>query len=251
MDKKGILNKIKELFSTEKFEQDYKTQDGRIIRCYGGLDVGTAVKEITEDGEMDVEDGNYVLEDGMVLIVKGGMIENVEETTGEEMGDMDIENDDVMMEGEYKNEINTKLMDGTEVRILSKGDALSVGDAVEVKDAEGNFVKAPEGRHELEGGLVVYVDAEGYINEMETAQTDKTTEKEEGMAEMAEVFSALSSLVDEVKKLRDEVKSVKKENTELKNNFNQFSKSPSAEPTKHEVKFSKQDKDAKLKFFAR
>lgn len=255
MDKKNILTKIKELFNTqeEKFEgMDYKTQDGRILRVMGGMDVGTKVMEITPDGEMDIEDGNYVLEDGMVLIIKGGMIENVEETTDEMEEVTDTITDDVEMgddmkdemEGEYKNEIDTKLVDGTEVRVLTKGDAVSVGDMVLVKVGEG-YKEAPEGKHELEGGLVVYTDVQGNINEIETKQTEENDE-------MSELFTSISTLVNEVKSLRGELLTIKNENEELKSKFSKFSKEPSEEPTKHEIKFSsKMTKEDKLKFFKR
>lgn len=276
MDKKGILTKIKELFSTEVFEQDYKTQDGRIIRVYGGLDVGTEVKELSEDGEMAIEDGNYILEDGVVLMIHGSKIAEITEVQDTEEGEDEeamallpelkekvkevveekkekkkeeikdkMGNYKDKMGEDYKNEIDTKLKDGTEVRVITKGDAVSVGDMVLVKVGEG-YKEAPAGRHELEGGLVVYTDEQGYINELETAETEK--KDEEGMAEM---FEAMNTLLNEVSKLRIEIKSVKNENNILRSQFNQFSKAPSASPTKHEVKFSKQDKDAKLKFFAR
>ena len=255
MDKKNILTKIKELFNTqeEKFETDYKTQDGRIIRCYGnGLEVGEIVKEITEEGEMDIEDGNYVLEDGIVLNIKGGMIESVGETTDEmeEITDTiteDVEMGDDMkdrMEDGYNNEIDTKLVDGTEIRVLTKGDAISVGDMVLVKVGEG-YKEAPEGRHEVEGGLVVYTDAQGNINEIETKETEENDE-------MSELFTSISKLVDEVKELRKELGEVKNENVELKSKFSKFSKEPSDEPTKHEIKFSgKMTKDDKINFFRR
>jgi hypothetical protein len=261
MDKKGILTKIKELFTSESFEQDYKTQDGRIIRVMGGLDVGTEVKELDSEGESDIEDGNYILEDGVVLMIHGGKITEITEITNDEegedeeamgdykekdeMGDKKPEEEKDDMESPYNKEIDTKLVDGTEIRILTKGEAISVGDMVLVKVGEG-YKEAPEGRHEVEGGLVVYTDAEGNINEIETKETEE--KDEEGMAE---VFAAITSLVDEVKKLRSDIKKVKEENIELKNKFNKFAKEPSATPTKHEVKFNKNDKDAKLKFFAR
>jgi predicted RNase H-like nuclease (RuvC/YqgF family) len=264
MDKKNILTKIKELFNTEveKFEgMDYKTQDGRILRVMGGMDVGTKVMEITPDGEMNVEDGNYVLEDGMVLIIKGGMIESVEETTDEmeEITDTiteDVEMGDDMkdrMEDGYKNEIDTKLVDGTEIRVLTKGEAISVGDMVLVKVGEG-YKEAPEGRHEVEGGLVVYTDAEGNINEIETKETEEEDEmgNMKDKEEMSELFNSITKLVDEVKSLRTELGEIKNENVELKSKFSKFSKEPSEEPTKHEIKFSgKMTKDDKLKFFGR
>jgi flagellin-like hook-associated protein FlgL len=258
MDKKGILTKIKELFSTEveKFAADYRTQDGRIIRCYGeGLEVGEMVKEVTEDGEVDIEDGDYTLEDGMVLNIMGGKIENIGEMTDEmeditvdtdvEMGDMkDKEEKDEMADG-YKNEIDTKLVDGTEIRVLTKGDAISVGDMVLVKVGEG-YKEAPEGRHEVEGGLVVYTDAEGNINEIETAQTEERDE-----TGMEEVFSAISTLVDEVKSLRGELKTIKEENETLKTRVNKFAAEPSAEPLPTKVEFKSKSKQDILAFMSK
>ena len=257
MDKKGILTKIKELFSNteESFAGDYKTQDGRIIRCYGeGLDVGAEVKEITSEGEMDIEDGDYMLEDGITLTIASGKITSVGEMTDEmeevsvddsidtevEMGDMK----DKMADG-YKNEIDTKLLDGTEIRVLTKGDAISVGDMVLVKVGEG-YKGAPEGRHEVEGGLVVYTDAEGNINEIETAQTEERDE-----TGMEEVFSAISNLVDEVKSLRGELNSIKKENQELKTRVNKFAAEPSAEPLPTKVEFKSKSKSDILAFMSK
>jgi flagellin-like hook-associated protein FlgL len=252
MDKKNILTKIKELFNSqeEKFEGDYKTQDGTIIRVMGGLDVGTEVKELDSEGESDIEDGNYVLEDGVVLMIHGGKIVEVTEmeevtdtiTEDVEMGEHDKDKD--MMEDGYKNEIDTKLVDGTEIRVLTKGEAISVGDMVLVKVGEG-YKEAPEGRHEVEGGLVVYTDKEGNINEIETKQTEENDE-------MSELFTSISTLVNEVKSLRGELLTIKNENEELKSKFSKFSKEPSEEPTKHEIKFSgKMTKEDRLKFFKR
>ena len=255
MDKKNILTKIKELFNTqeEKFEgMDYKTQDGRILRVMGGMDVGTEVMEITPDGEMTIEDGNYVLEDGMVLMIHGGKITEVTEIEDEMEEVTDTITEDVEMGGDYKDkmedgynkEIDTKLVDGTEIRVLTKGDAISVGDMVLVKVGEG-YKEAPEGRHEVEGGLVVYTDAQGNINEIETKETEENDE-------MSELFTSISKLVDEVKELRKELGEVKNENVELKSKFSKFSKEPSDEPTKHEIKFSgKMTKDDKINFFRR
>jgi len=264
MDKKNILTKIKELFNTEveKFEgMDYKTQDGRILRVMGGMDVGTQVMEITPDGEIDIEDGNYVLEDGMVLMIHGGKITEVTEIEDEMEEVTDTITEDVEMGGDYKDkmedgynkEIDTKLVDGTEIRVLTKGDAISVGDMVLVKVGEG-YKEAPEGRHEVEGGLVVYTDKEGNINEIETKETEEEDEmgNMKDKEEMSELFKSISKLVDEVKSLRTEVGDLKNENNELKSKFSKFSKEPSEEPTKHEIKFSgKMTKDDKLKFFRR
>lgn len=248
MDKKSILLKVKELFTSneEKFEgTDYKTQDGRVLRIIGSIDVGTEVKEITEEGEVSIEDGNYILEDGVVLMIHGGKITQVSEVvnegedTEEEMGDM---KDKTKME-----DLETELMDGTKVKVI--GGLLEVGSKVEV-EVEGNWVKAPEGQHNLKDGRVIYVDGDGLINEIQTPDTKK--EDEVGMnEELNEVFNSINLLVNEVKALRTEIGEVKKENTELKSKFSKFSKEPSEEPTKHEIKFKKMTKDDKLKFFGK
>lgn len=247
MDKKGILTKIKELFSTEveKFQTDYKTQDGRVVRVMGGMDVGTEVKELTEDGEVDVEDGNYILEDGMVLMIHGGKIAEVTETE-DVMEDATVD-EEVM--GEHKEEeeeaiemSETTLMDGTKVRV--EGD-LEVGNKVEV-EVDGVYVKAPEGQHDLADGRVIYVDAEGLINEIETPDTE--TEDETGMEE---VFSAISNLVDEVKSLRGELNSIKEANETLKTRVNKFAAEPSAEPLPTKVEFKTKSKQDILTFMSK
>ena len=251
MDKKNILTKIKELFNSEveRFEgTDYKTQDGRIIRCYGGgLEVGEMVKEITSEGEVDIEDGNYVLEDGIVLIIKGGMIESVEEEMEEVTDTITedvsmIEQDKDMVEEDKMADLETTLMDGTKVRVI--GGELVVGAKVEA-EIDGKYINAPEGQHNLADGRVIYVDADGLINEIETPDTKKEDE------EMSDLFSAVSKLVDEVKSLKNEVKLIKEENDTLKSKFGKFSKEPSDTKTTHEVKLSTMSKDDRLKFFGK
>jgi len=246
MNKASILGKIKELFSAEEYSfADYKTADGRIIRCKSdSLDVGSELVEITADGEVPLTDGEYTLEDGLVLEVEGSKViemKSSEESISEE--DMGYKNKEEEMEDEYKNQIDTKLVDGTEIRILSKGEAVSVGDRVLVKDGE-EYKTAPEGKHEVEGGLVVYTDAEGNINEIETKETEERDD-----TKLNEVFSSLEILMNELKSLKDELISVKNENEELKASVNKFAKAPSTEPLKQTVDLRKTTKEDKLKFF--
>ena len=215
--KSNILAKIKELFAEEKMAMDYTTIDCKTIRCMGseGLKIGEAVREVVE--EQDLADGNYELNDGKILSISAGEIKEIkevekdddsetgtiEEKMGKNMGEPNVIKE--KMEGI----VETKLMDGTEVRVMVVGDTLAIGDKVEVKDAEGNFVKAPEGRHETIDGLVIYVDAEGLINEIETEDTRR-------IAEMKEMFEAISKLTDVVSSLKEKFEKVSTENTELK-----------------------------------
>ena len=135
MNKKTILGKIKELFNTdEKFGADYKTTDGRIIRCYGeGLDVGEMVKEITADGEVDLPNGDYELEDGLMLNVVDGKITNItEQTEAEEIDVDDVENSISM---EDKEELGPYTMIGSKFRFVA-GHCNSGNGPITIKNSE-------------------------------------------------------------------------------------------------------------------
>lgn len=248
----NIIAKIKELFAEEKMAMDYTAATGEIIRCIGdGLKVGEKVVNVAAEKEAPLPDGNYLLNNGKSITVAAGEIKEINEYNAENKpNEIYMEKDMEMGMGEdkmadYKNEIASKLKDGTEVKVLSKGDALSVGDEVLVKDAEGKFIQAPEGRHELEGGLVIYTDAKGFINELETKETESN---EEEMKTMFEAVSTIKSIVDE---LKSTISDLRNENKELKERFNKFAAEPSVETiTKKTENLSRTaKKEDKLKFF--
>jgi len=208
---------------------------------------------IAADTEAPLPDGNYLLDNGKSITVEAGTIKEINEYNAENKpNEVYMEKETEMgMENkmaDYKNEIASKLTDGTEVKVLSKGDALSVGDEVLVKDAEGNFVPAPEGKHELEGGLVIYTDVKGFINELETKETEERDDNAEEMKTMFEAVSTMKSMVDE---LKSTITELSKENKELKERFNKFAAEPSVETiTKRTPSISKTaKKEDKLKFF--
>lgn len=255
--KTNILAKIKELFAEQKMMEDYTAATNEIIRCLSdSLAVGSKVAQVIGGVETDLPDGSYLLNNGKTIKTVGNVIKEINEYRAEEnLGKTEMGSDtassaqeDAIVAEEnmedYKNEIMTKLVDGTEVKILSKGEALSVGDEVLVKDAEGNFTKAPAGKHELEGGLVIYVDESGFINEMETKETEEADE----MKNMFEAISQLTILVGELKKT---ISNVSEKNSELTEKFEKFSKEPSVESvTKKQVSLSKTaNKVERAKFF--
>lgn len=257
--KSNIIAKIKELFAEEKMAKDYTAATGEIIRLMGELAVGTKVAEMAAEKESPLPNGSYLLDNGKSIVVEAGEIKEINEIRAdeeanpvamgeEEMGSCEPKEE---MADEYKNEIDTKLTDGTEVKIMSKGEALSVGDEVLVKDAEGSFVKAPEGKHELSGGLVIYTDADGFINELETKETE--TEEDTTGEEMKTMFEAVSTIKSMVDELKETLNSLKTENTELKERFNKFAAEPSVETiTKKKENVAKlTTKEDKLRFFAK
>ena len=224
MSKSNLISKIKELFAEEKFAGDYTAVTGEIIRCLGTLAVGQKVVQVLQGEEASLTDGEYVLDNGKSITVSGGEIKEINDTTASQsMGNSEetkkekTEDTGAIIEkmADYAKEIEAKLIDGTEVKVLSKGEALSVGDEVLVKDAEGQFVKAPAGKHILEGGLTIYVDEKGFINELETEETEEEDEMKKQMAEMFEAVSTMKSMIDE---LKSSLSSMKEENKTLKSN---------------------------------
>ena len=254
--KSNLISKINEWFAEQKFATDYTAVTGEIVRCLTELGVGGKVVQVLQGEEAPLTDGQYVLDNGKAIEVLGGEIKSINDTTASEnMGIAEGALDSLGMpieqyEAEYKNEIAGKLKDGTEVKVLSKGDALSVGDMVLVKDASGEFVKAPQGKHLLEGGLTIYTDAEGFINELETEETEDKDDQEELRREMGEMFSAISALTSMIDELKTSISAVKDENKELTEKISKFSAEPSA-PSITEKHFSKvSSKEEKLKFFS-
>ena len=254
--KSNLISKINEWFAEQKFATDYTAVTGEIVRCLTELGVGGKVVQVLQGEEAPLTDGQYVLDNGKAIEVLGGEIKSINDTTASEnMGIDEGALDSTGMpidqyEAEYKNEIAGKLVDGTEVKVLSKGDALSVGDKVLVKDAAGEFVKAPQGKHSLEGGLTIYTDAEGFINELETEETEDKDDQEELRREMGEMFSAISALTSMIDELKASISAVKDENKELTEKVSKFSAEPSA-PSITEKHFSKvSSKEEKLKFFS-
>jgi hypothetical protein len=92
--KRSIIAKVKEIFNAENTEVsteevvenkfvEVKTNEGRILRA-DDIAVESAVVEITEDGEVALEDATYVLEDGLQLVVVAGIITEVIEAEVEE-----------------------------------------------------------------------------------------------------------------------------------------------------------------------
>lgn len=233
MNKKTIIEKIKMIFNEEVVTEtflDVKCEDGTILRV-DDMVIGAKAEQVTEDGIVAVADGEYLTTEGYKVQVANGMIENImspEDVVAETMSE------EVFAE--------TELMDGTKVKV--EGD-VAVGNKVMV-EKDGEYVQAPEGQHNLADGRVIYVDAEGLINEIQTPET-----KVEDEVGMEEVFSSISKLIDEVISLKEEIKSVKEENITLKERVNKFAAEPSEESVKTKVEFKNlNSKEEKLKFFS-
>ena len=167
MNKKTVLDKIKQLFTDTEEEVevsfvDVKTDDGRILRL-DDIAVDQAVKEITEDGEVELEDGTYVLEDGNSLVVSGGIITEIIEAEAE------AEEEEVIDEEMSKLEEDNSF----EVAVLSA-----------LEDLKAKFESVEKENNDLKEKFEAFG---------KTASTEHTNTKLEFKAEKAKMKSPLHS----------------------------------------------------------
>jgi len=230
MDNKNIIKTIKGLFEKQEVVEnenfaDYKTEDGKILRAEN-LEVETEVKEITEEGEIALEDGSYsITELNLVIEVKGSKIVTVEEVAEEEVKEELVEEE---VEEKKEEEVEVELKDISD-------ESLQVGDKVS-KDGE----PLKEGEHELEDGRILVVDADSVILEVKGNVEE----------EMSEI-NLLESLIKELNEMKEDFTSLKNENKLLTEKFEKFSNEPSDESVVTKVDFSIMEKEDKLKFFSK
>jgi hypothetical protein len=129
------------------------------------------------------------------------------------------------------------LTDGTVIETDETGD-FQVGQKLFVITQEGDRVQAPEGEHTTESGIVVTVDAEGFITGVK--YPDEAGEGSlEDMKKMKEAMSNMIALLEKMENFKSDFETFKKE-------FETFKKQPDRTPVLS--KFNKQSDvlDAKL-----
>lgn len=93
--------------------------------------------------------------------------------------------------------------------ITIEGD-MAIGSYVYLLKEDGTREQAPEGEHILEDGTTIFVDAEGYINEIRTAATTDVTEENEDMMMQVmpeEVMAIVAPVLDEMRMIIAELQS--------------------------------------------
>jgi len=178
MDKKQVIDKIKKVLLGEQEEVveevfvDVKTEDGRIMRV-ADIAVDQPVKEITEDGEVDVEDATYVLEDGTSIVVVAGVITEIveAEAEAEEEVEEEMAKEEVVEDKEEDKEEEVKLEEEESYEeVLAK----ALGSIAERLDAiEGKFEKV-EGKVEEFGKMA---SAEHTDTELKFKKTETNKNK--------------------------------------------------------------------------
>jgi len=150
--------------------------------------------------------------------------------------------------------------------LLFEGDVLEVGKDVKVRTEEGQELSAPDGYHELEGGMMIKTeggkvveittkteneteaemaeeisDVEGVIEEKmaeeEVVEDETETMEEEAVAPMVEEVAkaVIEAVKEEIAMMKEEMEAIKKKMAEMED-------APAVGKTEPEVKMSKNEK---------
>lgn len=164
--------------------------------------------------------------------------------------------------------VDAKLVDGTQIKV--EGDSLMEGAKVVVVTAEGE-IPAPDGVHEIEGGMKVQT-TDGIIVKIEEAEMEDEGEGDVEEVEMedvpvdvavpaeiaviaepvvAAIVEAIVPVLEEVKSLAEEMKEMKKKMESMGAEFKAFKSEPAAKKISNgKVDFNKQENfnssDAKI-----
>lgn len=164
--------------------------------------------------------------------------------------------------------VDAKLVDGTEIKV--EGDSLMEGAKVVVKTEEGE-IPAPDGIHEIEGGMKVQttdgiivkieeaeaeVEGEGDVEEVEMEEVPVDVAVPAEVAVIAEpvvaaIVEAIIPVLEEVKSLADEMKKMKEKMESVQSDFSSFKNQPAGKKISDgKVDFNKQENfnsaDAKI-----
>lgn len=191
-----------------------------------GFQVGDELFVKNETTLSPAPEGEHITREGLKLYVgSDSIIYKIESVEEEEEGVVDEA--EVSVEDETSTDMmsSATLTDGTKVETDTPGDFV-VGDKLYVITQEGERVQAPEGEHTTESGIVLVVDAEGFITGVkypDEAGEGSLESLKKDMATMKEAMSQMLGLFTEMNKYKEELTSIKSE-------FNEFRKQPDRSP---------------------
>jgi ribosomal protein L21E len=226
------INTIKELlgFRTEKFMITKLVDETEITNGNDdAFQVGDELFIVEDSILKPAPAGRHETREGLILetgedsvIMKIEQVEKEEDSTVETAVD-NIEDERVDMMSK------ATLTDGTVIETDETGD-FQVGQKLFVITQEGDRVQAPEGEHTTESGIVLTVDAEGFITGVK--YPDEAGEGSlEDMKKMKEAMSNMIALLEKMENFKSDFETFKKE-------FETFKKQPDRTPVLN--KFNKQ-----------
>lgn len=213
----GFLSEEKELMS-------FKLADNTILQAEN-LEVGKSIVKINEQFEqVALEDGTYRIDNFNVDVTEGKIVA-IKEVF-----------------------VDAKLIDGTQIKV--EGDSVVEGAKVMVVTEEGEIV-APDGVHEIEGGMKVETK-EGVIVSVSEPEMEEGPEVEikveSDMGGMKELYSMLE---DMMKRVSEKMKNMEEKMEAMNSEFKAFKSEPGGKKISDgKTEFNKEEKmssvDAKI-----
>lgn len=203
-------------FKSEKFFQT-KLVDGVTVvtnNQEGPFNVGEELLIVGEDGIMTpAPAGTHETREGLRVVVGEDSVIASIEKIDEEAEAVREASDDILVDTEVMSKAT--LTDGTEIMTDEEGE-FAPGQMAYVITQEGEKVKAPEGEHTTESGIVITVDAEGRITGVKYPDEAGEGSLEDMKREMKKMKEAMSEMLSVVSSFNKELSSYKKDYEEFK-----------------------------------
>ena len=221
------LSRLKEILAAklqevEKFGN--VTTDKGVISWDGDEDLkeGDSVYVLDSEGNRTpAADGDYKTDDNKVIVVVDGKVSEIKDAEAE-VAPADTETDLVDTD-------KGKLEWDDESRDLREGDA------VYVRDEDGNRVPAPDGDYTTEDGKVIKV-SDGKVTEIVDDRAEVAPEMEEEIPVDPDTRDErIRELEERIRELEAENDSLRAENDALKGEMTKLKKTPAAKPAHEEV----------------
>lgn len=209
MNKKNLLRKLRQMVA----EFATVTTDKGVLAWDGDEDLKAGDRVYIEDADgerTEAADGDYKTEDGKIIAVAEGVVVEIRDPeaevapAAEEMASKATDKGDLYWEGE---------------------DDLKEGDAVFVRNEEGEPAAAPDGEYRTEDGKVITVE-NGIVTSIRDDEAEVAPEpspaEEELRAQVADLTARMAEL--------------SAENEQLKAQVAKLSREPLADPAKKGVK---------------
>jgi len=201
MDKNKIIDKVKELFSTEEVKMaslDAVVSKPVTIEIPDGT-------ELADGMEIEAENGTYVLADGTSFEVSEGVVSNLvaEETSTEEM----------------KSHRFALITAVSKYEVEVDAETFEVGSQLRQVDTEGNSWSLDDGEYELEDGRSIQVDSEGIVVLIGDGETEETSEEtlmsEETKKEIEELKSKITEMEAKEVEMNSQIEKLNNEPAEV------------------------------------
>ena len=200
------MSKLKKLFAalTAYLQMGNVTTDKGVLAWDGEEDLkaGDAVYLVDQDGNRsDAPDGDYRTDDNKVIVVVDGKVSEIKDAEAEVAPQNEPEETEMIQTDKGKLEWDNEDED------------LKAGDAVYIRDEEGNRNPAPDGDYTTEDGKVIKVK-DGIVTEIVDKKAE-VSEEEKKVSKFRRIKEAFEESFDEkMQKIREAIYAVRGESYE-------------------------------------